>query len=667
MKKGVILVALICISSLGQSQTPLIDSLLKIVARHPRDTNEIRALDQLASEFARRDLDRSTQYARQQIALAKSLNTTFGLSGGYSWMATRNQNLGRIDSAKYYLDLMGEIAKKNPNDFKSNSNYNNSVGLFYRNQSELNKALPYQIEALKWIRLSKDRTGEAGQLLNIGNTYQRLGQLKNAASHHIQSLTIFEEVKNKRGQSFCLNSLGNDYYSLKQFKAAEKYFFRSVKLKEELGDRRGMVSSWQSLGSMYHEMSRYDLALKYALKALERAHEIKMMTDEVGIQINLGRIYRDTHRVPEARKAYEQALLLARQSGDSLFVSTIKSDITLLDDNLKSEEQLLIKNVTISMEKGDRPTSADAYHRLAEWYAKHDEFEKAFDNLTLYNQLNDSVRGNSILLQIKELEEGYKSEQKEKEITLLKKDQQLQNLELSRHKLINTSIAIALGSVVIIAFLLINRYRVVNKAKRLVEIERVRNNIARDLHDDIGSTLSSINILSQIALQEKNGNSQLYLQRIGDQSSRIMENMGDMVWSINPRNDTISQIVIKMREFASEILEPQNIEFRFTEKVSPQLIVDTDKRKNLFMIFKETINNAAKYSKAELVEINLEEKENSLVLRIKDNGQGFDERNTRNGNGLRNLRERGKEANGAISLISKVGEGTTMELIMPLT
>ncbi len=197
--------------------------------------------------------------------------------------------------------------------------------------------------------------------------------------------------------------------------------------------------------------------------------------------------------------------------------------------------------------------------------------------------------------------------------------------------------------------------------------EQIRSKVARDLHDDMGSTLSSINILSQVAMIEKEGDTENYLQRIGDQSARIMENMSDMVWSINPHNDSMTQVIIRMREFATEILEAQNIEFKFSEEVPNDLIIHTDRRKNLFLIFKETINNAAKYSKARTIEITLQEHASTIVMIIKDNGLGFDEKVIKAGNGLRNIRERAKEVNGTIKLKSVAGEGTELEFSMPIT
>jgi signal transduction histidine kinase len=146
-----------------------------------------------------------------------------------------------------------------------------------------------------------------------------------------------------------------------------------------------------------------------------------------------------------------------------------------------------------------------------------------------------------------------------------------------------------------------------------------------------------------------------------------MEDIGDMVWSINPRNDSIDQVIIRMREFATEIFEIKNIEYHFSETIQDDLVLTADQRKNLFLIFKETVNNATKYSQASLVEINLHQQDHTLVMRVKDNGRGFDEQTVKNGNGLRNLRERAKEIKGRLILKSALGEGTEVELILPIT
>jgi signal transduction histidine kinase len=128
----------------------------------------------------------------------------------------------------------------------------------------------------------------------------------------------------------------------------------------------------------------------------------------------------------------------------------------------------------------------------------------------------------------------------------------------------------------------------------------------------------------------------------------------------------MSQVLIRMREFASEIFELKNIEYQFSEKGTENLVLNADQRKNLFLIFKESINNAAKYSQATTVEINIEQQDQTLIMSIKDNGQGFDEQKIKAGNGLRNLRERAKEINATLELRSTVGAGTEVNLNVPI-
>ena len=667
LKKTIFLLLLLIGAKALCAQTPLIDSLKRFIATHPRDTNEIRALDHLAGEFMRKDMHKAKTYVYQQVALAKGLGTDFGLASGYSGLVAIHQNEGSLDSAQYYLKLLEKLSK-DPANKKAAVNYANSAGLFYKNQGKLKDALPYLLDALRLLE-NGDKTARAGQMLNVGNAYYNLGELKNAAGYHLKALALFEEVKNKRGQSFCFNSLGNDYLDLKQFGPAEKYFFKSEKLKEELGDKRGVLTSWMSLGVVYQQTNKVNLSMLYFKKALVRARELKLSLEESRLLFNIGSLLKQTQKNEEAAKTFSEALVLAKQMGDSALISRIKTYVISIQNDVqkgKNEEQTLLNNVKISAESGSLDNTTEGYFALAEWYASRKQFDKAFENLKQAQLLADSMRGNQVILQLKQLEEQYNTEKKEKEITLLKKDQELQALALSRQRALLTSGVIVFASVLIIGIMLINRYRVMNRTNRLLEIERMRNTIARDLHDDIGSALSSINILSKVAQDEKNGDTKNYLHRIGDQSARMMENMGDMVWSLNPRNDTFEQLVVRMHEFAAEMLENSNIEYAFSESVAEGLILSSDKRKNLFLIFKEAVNNAAKYSHATHLKIELCQAKRTLVLRVEDNGVGFDEHTAASGNGLGNQRERALEVNGKLTITSAAGKGTIVELQLPI-
>lgn len=351
-------------------------------------------------------------------------------------------------------------------------------------------------------------------------------------------------------------------------------------------------------------------------------------------------------------------------------ITTISSTLVVLKfkaQNEKETESQLLANLGTHINLGDRGEEATGYSNLAQYYASTKKFDKAYYYLEKYKKIQDSLSGSSIILQIKELEAQFEKEKKEKEIALLKKDQELQKAELSRQRANTSIIIVALISVIVISFLLITRYRVLNRTRRLVEMERMRNTIARDLHDDIGSTLSSINIISQMALKDANGSSS-HFQRIAQHSSSMMESMSDIVWSINPNNDSLEQVISKMKEFAAEILDPLDIAYTFSGEDNLQAItLDVSMRKNLFLIFKEAINNAAKYSSAEAININFEKKNDSLLLSIQDNGRGFDTQNGSSGNGLRNMKERAANLRGKLELKSSSGAGTKITLSLPLT
>jgi signal transduction histidine kinase len=147
----------------------------------------------------------------------------------------------------------------------------------------------------------------------------------------------------------------------------------------------------------------------------------------------------------------------------------------------------------------------------------------------------------------------------------------------------------------------------------------------------------------------------------------MMENMSDIVWSINPKNDSLEQLVTKMKQFASEMLAPKEIDYKFD--IDSSLLtskVDVEKRKNIFLIFKEAINNAAKYSGGTMVTISLFERHEHLQMTVSDNGKGFDSPFAQKGNGLTNMEDRAKAMRGDLKQISRPGNGTQIVLELPL-
>lgn len=207
------------------------------------------------------------------------------------------------------------------------------------------------------------------------------------------------------------------------------------------------------------------------------------------------------------------------------------------------------------------------------------------------------------------------------------------------------------------------------RIQRILAMEKVRKRIARDLHDDMGSTLSTINILSEMAKMKIDKDQQKtteLIEKISANSSRMMESMDDIVWSINPVNDSMQNILARMREFATTVFEPKDIAFTFRiEEQVKHVRLDLESRHDFFMIFKEAINNIAKYAESTTVLTEVLLHKSHLILRIADNGQGFDVNNTDAGNGLDNMRKRAEELKGTLAILSTPKQGTTITLEFP--
>ncbi|HSF89895.1 MAG TPA: ATP-binding protein, partial [Saprospiraceae bacterium] len=155
---------------------------------------------------------------------------------------------------------------------------------------------------------------------------------------------------------------------------------------------------------------------------------------------------------------------------------------------------------------------------------------------------------------------------------------------------------------------------------------------------------------------------------ISSASRQAMDLMSDIVWSINPKNDKMEMIITRMRQYASETLEAAQISFSLeVDEDSYALSLPIEQRKEFYLIFKEAVNNLAKYSKATRAQIQIETRKPELILKIIDNGIGFDPHIPYSGNGLKNMRTRASQIKGILHIQATPGNGTTVQLILPLT
>ena len=203
--------------------------------------------------------------------------------------------------------------------------------------------------------------------------------------------------------------------------------------------------------------------------------------------------------------------------------------------------------------------------------------------------------------------------------------------------------------------------------KETEEHERMR--IAKDIHDDLGSGLSKINFLSEIIYGKSEHLPEIRhsSESVKETAKRMIDNMRDLIWALNPDNTTLPNLIARMREYTTDYLEdfPIEIKYSFPDNV-PQTSINKESHRELFMIVKETLNNISKHSKATEILFNVNITNDNFSFSIRDNGIGFNEETIKRGNGLRNMNSRITALGGIFEVKSEPNKYTLIAVSVPL-
>ncbi len=202
------------------------------------------------------------------------------------------------------------------------------------------------------------------------------------------------------------------------------------------------------------------------------------------------------------------------------------------------------------------------------------------------------------------------------------------------------------------------------ETEKEIEKQQIRNRISADLHDEIGSNLSSIILLSSLVDKKQNFDDELkkYITEIHGAAKISAEAIRDIVWFINPASDQIANLVAKMVQTSNTMLSSIEHEliksnFDVTEKLPPNV------KRNIFLIYKEILNNIIKHSQADFVSINIKQENKKFEFSVTDNGVGITLDGNNDGNGLKNLKFRADQIDANLQISSKEMKGTKITLI----
>lgn len=402
---------------------------------------------------------------------------------------------------------------------------------------------------------------------------------------------------------------------------AEKWYKKNVESAEARQDRRSINQSYIELSGFYERRENYAAALSAARQA-------KQILSESGY-------------VNSMRRAVEKEIEVRNEKDKALRekqVAVLESD-KLRSDLLVEQQQKALLQTRLQTEQQQRKLTALEAQQLLQ----------------------------SCELESKEVslrEERLVREKKETEVGALQREKMLQSAQLRAERLYRILLAALSAAGLVLLYLFYRRLQ----RSRLLEL---RANIAQDLHDDLGSDMSGIALASYAAARSADpARMQQALHNIAGQSSRLVDDLRDIVWSIHPDNDSLEKITARMRQHAARLLEEQDVSVRF--HMAPNTLalkMQPEARKHLYLFFKEAIHNIARHARCTSVEVDIRREKNAFILDIRDNGQGFDPAAppaSNGGNGLRHLHQRAEVLGGRLEVKSQTGGGTALRLEAPL-
>ena len=477
----------------------------------------------------------------------------------------------------------------------------------------------------------------------LGEIYQSQRLYEKAVSAFHESYLVFKTLDHKPGLASASLHLGNAYYMLIIDDSAKSQYYRALGNYTLLGDSNGIATCYSNLSRVFLEQGKYSLAIKYASKTLKTIHGSDYKLIEAATLQQLGDIYAEL-------KQYEKALVYINKA-------------------LVSARNISHKNSVM-----------DCYKSLSEIYASMNKPGLSYKNLLMAYHYKDSLQPLEYSKQLAEMPAKYESEKKESQISLLKQIALSKTLEINKQasqlRMRNILIFLVVSIFILISIVFMYAAQkqklkmVLEKAlviKATEEQERLR--FAKDIHDQLGSELSKINFLSELIVNNPNQIPEIKKSAatISETAKKLVDNMRDLIWALNPENTTLANLLARIREYSSDYLEDFPAELKLTfPGDAPQSSITKESHHEIIMTVKESLNNIVKHSHATTISIHTSVCSRLLYISIKDNGKGIAVKNADSGNGLRNMKTRIESLGGIFKLTSHPRTGTLLVVTIPL-
>jgi tetratricopeptide (TPR) repeat protein len=550
------------------------DSLQKVLKTLP-DTAKFKVYNQLIDELANHSFEKCLIKADERLTLARKLNDGFQIA----------------TSIKV-------------------------IGLYTHYKGDSKQAVRYFKDALKMFQELKN-FDEAAQLLsNIGAMHELAGNYDSAIINYQQSLILFERLQKNKGIAFVQNNLGIVYEELGQHRKAIEHHLISLKIKQGTKDKRGIASTSNNLGVAYENLGDYKNSVKYYNDALLIYQELNYTKGIATLSHNIGHVFQAMKDYGKARGYFKQALDLRQKLGDMEGVASTLNywgNLCTETDDFANAGLLLNKSLRIADSLKIAKTillDLEGLHNLA---VKQNDYKKALDYYKKFTALNDSLKGADLQKKIAQLSTQFDTERKEHKILMLTKENQMNNLSLSRSRILVGGLIGLLLVLAIAGYFFVRSRRVASEMKN-IELEQKLLRSQMNPH----FLFNALSVIQSYMYGEKAQDAARYLSKFARLMRLILE---------NSRQEEIS--LTKELETVEGYLALQKMRYgnKFTYTLQVNGIAETDELNVPPMLVQPFIENAIEHGIVPKegtghIDVNYKLSGSTLLISVSDDGIG---------------------------------------------
>jgi two-component system, NarL family, sensor histidine kinase UhpB len=623
-----------------------------------RDTAAISLLLHQSDEYRYLNSDTAVYFAMEALHIATKNKFVAGIANAKNKLtglyADRAKYAEGITEGKEALLLYEKLEREAGENnlhliYSSKANVISELGHNYISIGNFSEGLKYSQQALLIREQLGDKKGISDNFYNIGNIHYGLKNYDEALKNYYSSLKISEQINNEIDVAYCISTIGLVYYEKGNFAAAREMYNKAGVIAQQKQDSRLLIEIYNNSGMLYDREGKYEQALFCFNNAVNLSLQAKVIEQLPQHYNFIASIYIRQKKYKNAAEQLKLALKLASSSSSVEYIGLTYEKLSLLD-SLSGNYIGSLKNYKLSVQYRDSLINVANSKKLLQQSLQFN-----------FDRREDSLKQKNIYTETK-----FRNQKTQKYLLLagafiLAAMLLLAYRNFTTQKKINKLLSEAYQN---------EKKEMKLKNEHIILNERLR--ISSDLHDEVGATLSGVAMYSHLVREQLKSNNKTGIENslevMQQSSSQMVEKLNDIVWLINPKKDSLQQLISRLEDYAIKMTAVKDIKLNITvPDTIPDNVLPAETRRNIYLLCKEAINNAVKYSDASLIEFSLQISDGKLCLSITDNGNGFDTGLPAKGNGVINMQRRANEIGALFLVNSNSGKGTRVQLEIKIT